>query len=88
MHMFKEAMGVSAYSYVLDLRLSKAAELLLSSELSIAEIAYETGFSDPLYFSRIFRKRCGSSPEAFRSTADPDAFRKLPGGVWRQSGCE
>lgn len=88
MHIFKEAMGVSAYSYVLDLRIGKAAELLLSDEMSIAQVSYETGFSDPLYFSRIFRKRCGLSPEMFRSTADRGAFRNIPGGVHRQSGCE
>ena len=88
MHIFKEAMGVSPYSYVLDLRIGKAVELLLSSDMSVAQIAYETGFSDPLYFSRIFRKRCGASPEMFRSTADRDAFRNIPGSAHRQSGCE
>ena len=88
MHIFKEVMGVSAYSYVLDLRICKAAELLLSSEMSVAQVAYETGFSDPLYFSRIFRKRCGSSPEMFRSIADRDAFRNISGGMHRHSGCE
>lgn len=88
MHLFKEAMGVSAYSYIIDLRIGKADELLLSSEMSIAQVAYETGFSDPLYFSRIFRKRRGLSPEMFRSTADRDAIRNIPGSVHRQSGCE
>lgn len=66
LHLFKEIMGVSPYAYVLDLRLSCAAELLLSSDDPVSEIAFSVGFSDPLYFSRLFKKKHHQSPEHFR----------------------
>ena len=65
-HLFKESMGVSPYAYVLELRLERAAEMLLSTDRSVAEISYAVGFSDPLYFSRRFKKHYLLSPLAFR----------------------
>ena len=66
LHLFKEATGKSPYAYVLELRLHRAAELLISSAEPISQIAFSVGFSDPLYFSRLFKKHFGKSPEAFR----------------------
>ena len=65
-HLFKESVGVSPYAYVLELRLSRAAELLLSTNHSVAQVSYAVGFSDPLYFSRRFKKRYQLSPLTFR----------------------
>ncbi|MEM6804325.1 MAG: helix-turn-helix transcriptional regulator [Bacteroidota bacterium] len=48
------------------LRLKKAKELLLISDLSISEIAYETGHTDPSYFSKTFKSKYGLSPKEFR----------------------
>ncbi|MEM6806473.1 MAG: ATP-binding protein, partial [Bacteroidota bacterium] len=45
------------------LRLKKAKELLLISDLSISEIAYETGHTDPIYFSKTFKSKYGLSPK-------------------------
>lgn len=67
MHVFKNSLGVSPYSYILDLRLKRAAELLVLRELTVSEIAFEVGFSDPLYFSRLFKKKYGVSPSYFRN---------------------
>ena len=47
-------------------RLQKGKELLESSDLTISEIAYDIGFSDPNYFSRTFQKEFGKSPSDFR----------------------
>jgi len=49
MHIIKEAMGVYAYSYVLALRIGKVAELLLSGEMSVTQVAYETFFRSALF---------------------------------------
>lgn len=46
-------------------RLKKAASLLASSEMTIAEIAYEVGFSSPSYFTKCYKKQFGESPTDF-----------------------
>lgn len=66
-HLFREAVGVSPYRYHLDLRLEHAAELLAFTDDTVKEIAFEAGFEDQLYFSRLFHKRHGISPVEFRS---------------------
>ncbi|MGN1250988.1 MAG: helix-turn-helix domain-containing protein [Candidatus Spyradocola sp.] len=65
-HVFTDAIGVSPYHYLLNLRIARAKELLECSALRVGEIAESVGFSDPLYFSRIFRKYAGVSPRAYR----------------------
>ena len=47
-------------------RLQKAMGLIKNSELSISEIAYKVGFSDPNYFSRTFHDTFGRPPSEFR----------------------
>ena len=65
-HLFKEAVGKSIHSYVSDLRISAAKELLLSTELSVKEVGEIVGIDDPLYFSRAFKLSVGLSPKVFR----------------------
>ena len=68
--LFKREMGTSFLQYVLDKRIARAKELLLSSDKKIYEIALETGFEDPGYFSYCFKQRCGMTPKNFRQGAD------------------
>ncbi len=63
---FKAATGTSPMRYINYLRLEKAKTLLSESSMKISEIANATGFSDPYYFSRIFKKETGVSPASFR----------------------
>lgn len=49
------------------IRLTKARELLSTSDKSISEIAYEVGFSAPAYFTRVFRETYGESPSEMRT---------------------
>lgn len=63
---FKYVTGVSPNQYHLEIRLTKAAELLEASNLSITEIAYQTGFETLFYFSRIFKKKYEMSPKDYR----------------------
>ncbi|MEZ4777388.1 MAG: two-component regulator propeller domain-containing protein [Bacteroidia bacterium] len=58
--------GESPIRYIQKIRLKKAKELLLTSELNVSEIAYEVGFSDPNYFARAFSKEFGIPPSAVR----------------------
>ena len=52
--------------FIRSIRLQKGKELLQESELTVSEIAYQTGFSDPHYFSRTFSKEFGVSPKSMR----------------------
>ena len=52
--------------YQNDIRLKNSCELLHSTNLTITEIAQSCGFNDPLYFSRIFKKKYNTSPTQFR----------------------
>ncbi len=58
--------GLSPNRYFRSLRLGFAKELLKDPELSISEVAYQSGFADPSYFARVFVKEFGLSPKVFR----------------------
>lgn len=63
---FKEETGSSIITYLNNLRMEKAKELLRDKRLSIGEIALNVGFANIYYFSNAFRKRWGESPSKFR----------------------
>lgn len=63
---FKEEFNDSPINYFITSKLKRAKDLLMISTMSINEIAYEIGFNDPLYFTRQFKKRIGSSPSDYR----------------------
>lgn len=52
--------------YIRKLRIEKAIQLLQSSQYSLSEIAYLTGFSDQSHFNRIFKKHSGKTPTAYK----------------------
>lgn len=60
--LFKAAFHVTPVAYRLGLRLQKARELLASSTLNVGQVARSVGFSDPLYFSRLFHRAFGMVP--------------------------
>ena len=66
MRSFHAAMGNSPISYLIQLRLNRAASLLRQSQLNITEIAFEVGFSDSNYFTRQFRGLHGVTPSEYR----------------------
>ncbi len=53
--------------FIRHLRLKKAVELLSDTNLKIADVAFEVGFADPSYFTRVFKKEFGVVPKAFKS---------------------
>jgi YesN/AraC family two-component response regulator len=55
---------LSIGDYIRTIRIEKAKELLLKGD-TIADTAYETGFSDPNYFSKCFKKQTGKTPSEF-----------------------
>jgi ligand-binding sensor domain-containing protein/signal transduction histidine kinase/DNA-binding response OmpR family regulator len=58
---------LSANDFITLIKLKKSALLLLNSNLTISEIAFEAGFNDPKYFSRCFKKHFGKSPSDYLS---------------------
>lgn len=64
--LFKKETGVNLYQYIMEFRINRAKELLLSTNLKSYEIAEKTGFTDESYFSRSFKKVTGQSPVEFR----------------------
>ena len=65
--LFKKETGSSVMAYRNELRLVKAAQLLLHSNLRIADIGDRVGYSEQAFFSRIFRKHLGMSPRQYRA---------------------
>jgi len=63
----KAITDLSAIDFLNVFRLKKAVELLKTGNLQISEIAYTTGFNDPKYFSRIFRKYYHCTPSEYNS---------------------
>ena len=69
-HVIKKKTGLSISLYIQKFRLQKAKELLLSTDLPIKQIAYQSGFNSPSYFSRLFKDVFGVSPSEFRNNKD------------------
>jgi AraC-like DNA-binding protein len=64
---FKEETGSSVITYLNNIRMEKAGEMLLQTKMSIESIALALGFSNSYYFSTSFKKNYGVSPTKFRA---------------------
>ncbi len=67
---FTENMGISIKDYLVELRVSKAKNLLQSSQLSVSEIGQAVGFMAPRTFSRFFKNKTGQTPSQFQRNAN------------------
>lgn len=66
-HLFTEFCGTSPKQYIISVRLQNACNLLSVSTYPIKAVAENCGFSDALYFCRLFKKHYGVSPKLYRS---------------------
>ncbi|MGI6077086.1 MAG: AraC family transcriptional regulator [Fastidiosipilaceae bacterium] len=73
---FKNFTGVSVVSYINRRKIGKAQTLLLTSDLSITEIAKDVGFKSLSYFTKIFSSHTGLSPSKYRKKYSDIAFNK------------
>lgn len=71
---FKKYAGISPAQFQLQIRLQRAKELLLNTNLSVSEIAYELAFDTPGQFSTFFRQKAGMTPKEFRKTGRSQAI--------------
>ena len=63
---FKSMYGQSVYAFAKEYRLQKAAELLLTTERSVFDIAMDSGYATPSKFTAAFKKRFAASPLKYR----------------------
>lgn len=63
---FKAEYGTTVNSYICDVRIEKAKRLIKTTDLSMSEIAYETGFYDQSYFSKVFYSKLAITPSDYR----------------------
>ena len=63
---FHKEVGVNFSTYIRDFRISKAKELLIGTPLKLYEIAEQVGYTDPKYFSRVFKECTGQLPADYR----------------------
>ena len=82
--LFKKEMGITPHQFLSDKRLDTAAEYLASiyhDPGNIADVARQCGFNEPLYFSRMFKKKFGTAPTFYRSEHNQTVSRLEPDEV-------
>ena len=79
---FKLAVGESPHAYVVKRRLERACHLMMTSSVSLSEIALNVGFSDQAHLCRLFRQAFGQSPANWRRE------RGNPGEVTSRTGMD
>lgn len=69
-HVFKEKTGVSISDYIIDMRMKKAKNLLLSTNERISMISFHVGYSNTAYFTKVFKRTIGLTPKEYRKAGD------------------
>lgn len=67
---FQKELNLSVQKFLIDYRMHKAANLLLSTEMSVKEISNLVGYDDQLTFSKAFKKKFGMSPKNYKAHTD------------------
>ncbi len=65
-HLFRDEMQMTITQWRDDQRISRAKQLLVTSNYSVNHIGRIVGYTDPLYFSRVFKRKAGLSPKQYR----------------------
>ncbi len=76
---FKKCKGCSPQEYLLNVRVEHAKSLLLKTNIQISEVAAKVGYSDPLSFSKIFKRKTGYSPTQYKEIKSNLVFRNTKG---------
>ncbi len=66
--MFRQRYCQSVMDFLEEVRITRARDLLATTDLPIQKVAAEVGYRDPHYFARVFRQRIGHCPRDFRSS--------------------
>lgn len=65
-HLFRDEVGMTITQWRDDQRVSRAKQLLVTTNYSVNRIGRVVGYTDPLYFSRVFKRKSGVSPKLYR----------------------
>lgn len=65
-HLFRDEMKMTITQWRDDQRISRAKQLLVTTHYSVNHISRLVGYADPLYFSRVFKRKSGVSPKQYR----------------------
>jgi len=66
---FHQELGITYRDYLSKIRINHAKELLGTTNLKCSEVAYQCGFNDSHYFSYVFKKKTGLTPQQFRANS-------------------
>ena len=64
-NLFKKSTGQTLHEYIEDRRIKKSVNLMLSTNMTLTEIAYECGFSSQSYFSYAFKRKMKATPREY-----------------------
>lgn len=67
--MFKQSTGLTPHQYLVEQRLEKAKKLLVTSDLTISDVAYYCGFASQSHLTRLFRQYLNITPKAYRQNS-------------------
>jgi AraC-like DNA-binding protein/quercetin dioxygenase-like cupin family protein len=73
-HVFKEQMQITPINYLINRRIGEAKNLLVSTELTIGEIARIMGYDNTNYFTLLFKKMTGETPKQFKQNHKKNLF--------------
>ena len=73
---FQQTLHMSPQQFVLKFRITKASELLIHTDLPINAIAHSCGYTDPLAFSKTFKKITGLSPSQYRKSNIQNYYKR------------
>ncbi len=65
--LFRQVTGETFSGYLTRIRMDRATALLLETDMPVAAIAAEVGYSDYFYFAKVFKKAVGETPSAYRA---------------------
>ena len=67
-HVFQKELNITIQNFLIDFRMHKSANLLVSTAMPIKDISNQVGYHDQLVFSKAFKKKFGMSPKSYRSS--------------------
>lgn len=67
MQIFRKSCGITIHDYLTSFRIARAQHLLMTTDATVLDIAYEAGFGSASRFYAVFRKHCGMSPKDYRA---------------------